>query len=327
MPVERDWAPGSFHAGTIGYYTAGSALWRAWEKTVRKAALIFNPKSGGQTSGRMLPQVLALLRDSGFEVEAWPTEGPGDATRLGRRAVEDGGIEVAFAMGGDGTVREAAAGILGSEVALGVLPAGTANVLSLALGVPPDARRAAQVLSGAAVSEMDVGRIAGEPFLMMASGGIDAAVMAHQQAALKKRFGRAAMVMAACIEWWRYAYPQIVLRVDGHNEERASFFAVCNIPFYGGRLRLAPAADCRDGALDLVLFRGRGRIATMGFARDLVLGRHTCRRDVQTQRVQAVEVLGPAEFGVQVDGDVLPLRPPFRIDLHPHRLRMLTPSG
>ena len=294
---------------------------------MRKAALIFNPKSGGQASGRMLPQVLALLRDSGFDVEAWPTEGPGDATRLGRRAVEHGGIEVAFAMGGDGTLRETAAGILGSEVALGVLPAGTANVLSLALGVPADARRAAQVLKGAAVGEIDVGRIESEPFLMMASGGIDAAVMTHQQAVLKKHFGRAAMATAACVEWWRYPYPQIALRIDGHNEERASFFAVCNIPFYGGRLRLAPAADCRDGFLDLVLFHGRGRAAMLGFARDLMLGRHTRRRDVQTQRVRAVEVLGPAELGVQVDGDVLPLGPPLRIDLHRHRLRVLTPLG
>jgi YegS/Rv2252/BmrU family lipid kinase len=294
---------------------------------VRKAALIYNPKSGGQASGRMLPQVLALLFDSGFEVEPWPTQGPGDATRLGRRAVAQGGIDVVFAMGGDGTVRETAAGILGSEVALGVLPAGTANVLPLAVGVPADARRAAQVLKGAGVSEIDVGRIEGEPFLMMASGGIDAAVMVHQQAALKKLFGRAAMATAACIEWWRYPYPQIALRIDGHHEERASFFAVCNIPFYGGRLRLAPAADCRDGLLDLVLFHGSGRAAMLGFARDLMFGRHTRRRDVQTQRVRAVEVLGPAEIGVQVDGDVLPLRPPLHIDFHPQRLRVLTPSG
>ena len=294
---------------------------------MRKAALIYNPKSGGQASGRMLPQVLALLQGSGFDVEAWPTGGPGDAARLGRRSVEQGGIEVAFAMGGDGTVRETAAGILGSQVALGVLPAGTANVLSLALGVPPDACRAARAVKGAAVGEIDVGRIESEPFLMMASGGIDAAVMAHQQAALKKRFGRAAMAAAACIEWWRYSYPRIALRIDGHREEQASFFAVCNIPFYGGRLRLAPAADCRDGLLDLVLFHGRGRTAMLGFARDLMLGRHMRRRDVQVQRVRAVEVLGPAELGVQVDGDVLPLALPLRIDLHPQRLRVLSPTG
>ena len=320
MPAERDLLPGSFAAGMIGYYTGGG-------KTVRKAALIYNPKSGGQASGRMLPQVLALLQGSGFDVEAWPTGGPGDATRLGRRAVEQGGIEVVFVMGGDGTVRETAAGILGSEIALGVLPAGTANVLSLALGLPPDVRRAAKAMKDAAVSEIDVGRIEGDPFLMMASGGIDAAVMAHQQAALKKHFGRAAMATAACIEWWCYPCPQIALRIDGHNEERASFFAVCNIPFYGGRLRLAPAADCRDGLLDLVLFHGHGRAAMLGFARDLMLGRHTRRRDVQMRRVRAVEVLGPAELGIQVDGDVLPLSPPLRIDLHPHRLRVLTPSG
>ena len=54
---------------------------------------------------------------------------------------------------------------------------------------------------------------------------------------------------------------------------QASFFAVCNLPLYGGRFRLAPAARLDDHHLHLVLFHGRGRAATLAFARDLLLGR------------------------------------------------------
>ena len=78
-------------------------------------------------------------------------------------------------------------------------------------------------------------------------------------------------VAAAVGEWWAYDYPPIELRLD-RRRERVGYLAACNVPYYGGAVRMAPGADLDDGLLDLVLFRGRGRLATLGFGRDLVLG-------------------------------------------------------
>ncbi len=292
---------------------------------MRRAVLIYNPKSGRQVAERLLPSVLETLRAAGFEIEPVATEGPGDATRLAREAAAGRPIEAAFAMGGDGTLREVARGLLGTEVALAPLPTGTTNVLSLALGLSRDALGAARVLPGCRKRAIDVGLADDEPFLMMVSGGLDAAVMARQDSAAKKRYGKAAVAWTGVRQWWSYSYPQIELRLDGRTE-RVSHYAVCNIPFYAGAFRMAPAADPSNGRLDLVLFRGRGRAATLGFARDLALGRHLKRADVESRPVLELEIVGPPEYLVQIDGDVLSGPAPLKISLAEDRLWVLAPA-
>jgi len=290
---------------------------------MRPSVLIYNPRSGRHLSRRRLPAVQRRLRDAGFEVESRPTTAPGDATRLAREAVA-GGAEVAFAMGGDGTLREVAAGVLGSDVEVGLLPAGTTNVIALTLGLPCDPRAAAEKLPECEPVEMDVGVAGDQPFLMLASAGLDAAIMARQDGELKRRFGKAAIAWTALRRWWRYRYPEIELRVGGR-VERVGHFALCNVPYYGGTFRMAPDADYRDRRLDLVLFRGHGPTATLGLARDLALGRHLRRADVEIRRVEEVELLGPPGTPIQIDGDVPTVDLPLRLGLGRHRLRILAP--
>ncbi len=291
---------------------------------MRNAVLIYNPTSGRQVAKRMLPAIIETLRAGGFEVDPAPTAGPGDATRLAREAADGARVEVAFAMGGDGTLREVARGLLGSEVALAALPAGTTNVLALALGLPRNAPGAARVMAECRRRQLDVGLAGGEPFLMQVSAGLDAAVMARQDAVAKRRFGKAAVAWTGLRQWWRYDYPPIELRVEDRLE-RVSHFAACNIPFYAGAFLMAPGADPGDRRLDLVLFRGSGRLATLGFARDLGLGRHLRRADVEARPVEAFEIVGPPGVQVQIDGDVLSATVPLEISLAEHRLWVLAP--
>jgi diacylglycerol kinase family enzyme len=269
--------------------------------------------------------VLKSLRADGFHVDPLPTTGPGDATRLTREAVTMGGIEVAFAMGGDGTLREVAAGLLGSEVALGPLPTGTTNVLALALGLPRQAEAAARILPACSPREIDVGLVGEIPFLMLASCGIDAAIMQRQDGDLKRRFGKAAIGWLAFEQLRTYSFPSFDLRI-GNRRENVEFFAVCNIPYYAGAFRLAPDANLGDGLLDLLLFHGHGRSGALGFFRDLFLRRHHRRRDVDIERVEKIELRAPEKVWVQVDGDVVQVQTPVRIGLAPHRLWVLSPS-
>ena len=74
-----------------------------------------------------------------------------------------------------------------------------------------------------------------------------------------------------------------------------------------------------------MLFRGRGRGATLGFARDLGLGRHLKRRDVELHRVEELVVAAPPELQVQIDGDVVSGRSPLAISLAKDRLWVLAP--
>ncbi|HZF11756.1 MAG TPA: diacylglycerol kinase family protein [Thermoanaerobaculia bacterium] len=298
---------------------------------MRRLALIDNPKAGQRQHARLLDAILAELRRGGFEVEAVPTAGPGDATRLAREIAAAGWTEAVLAFGGDGTVREVAAGLLGSEVALGILPGGTVNLLARALGLPGEPVAAAAGIANIAgmanlpVRSLDVGLAGGSPFLMMVSAGLDARVLSILDGDLKRRFGQAGILWQGLAEWWRYPYPSLTLRADGRSHA-ATFVAVANIPLYAGPYRLVPEARPDDGRLELLLFRG-GRAATLGFALDLFRGaRHLRRQDVTILSAQEVILEAPPDLAAQVDGDLCREALPLTIRLAPEKLRVLAPE-
>lgn len=287
--------------------------------------MIFNPKAGRWRTSRLVERILAALERPGQRIEALPTRSPGDATRLAREAAE-AGAKTVYAFGGDGTLREAAAGLLGTEVALGTVPGGTANVVPLALGLPLRPVAAALRLREATAVEMDVGLCGEEVFLMQTSGGLDAQALRHLDPLQKRYLGKVAVALSGLSQWQRYDYPELQVVADGR-ARRASFFAVCNLPLYGGRFRLAPAARLDDHQLHMVLFHGQGRAATLAFARDLLLGRHVARRDVEVAQVQEVEIKAPPDLALQIDGDAMSSTLPISIRLSADRLRILALSG
>ena len=290
---------------------------------MRRAALIYNPRSGRQRHASQLEAILATLRAGGFEIEPVPTAFAGQATELARERRQDS--EAVFSFGGDGTAREVAAGLLGGTAALGVLPGGTANLLALALGLPRDPVAAATVLRDLPPRPFDVGLASGVPFLMMVSAGLDAAMLASLDTRLKWRYGKPALIGQGLREWWRYPYPMLEVTVDGERLE-ASFVSVSNIPYYAGAYRLAPKARTDDGLFELVLFRGTGRAATFAFAFDVLRAAHVRRRDVEIRQVREVTLAGPGGSLAQVDGDVCQERLPLSIRLAPERLLMLAPD-
>lgn len=292
---------------------------------MRRVALIFNPAAGQKRRGsRDFEALLGALRGAGAEAELRPTGGPGDATRLARQAAA-AGCEAVVAFGGDGTVREVAAGLLGSGVPLGILPGGTVNLLAQALGLPGDPLAAAALLPRLAPRRLDVGLAGATPFLMMVSAGLDASVLRVIDGTLKRWFGRSAIVGQALLEWWRYPYHQLQLTADGR-PLAASFAAVSNIPLYGGPFRLVPEARPDDGRLQLITFRATGRLTTLAFTLDVLRTAHVRRRDVAIQDVEEVVLAGPPGAVAQVDGDLCRERLPLRIRLAPELVHVLAPE-
>lgn len=296
---------------------------------MRNAALIYNPRAGRQRQARVLDGIVAALRQGGCAAEPVPTRYPGDATTLARELTAGDGasrVEAVFAFGGDGTVREVAAGLLGSGVPLGILPGGTVNLLAAALGLPRDPVAAAAVLAAAPARPMDVGLAGASPFLMMVSAGLDASVLAAVDPRLKLHFGQGAVLAHAFVEWWRYGYPPLEVTADGERLEGVTFAAVANIPYYAGAFRLAPGARLDDRRLDLVLFRGAGRVATVLFALDLLRDAHVRRRDVLIRPVEEVVFAGPAGTAAQVDGDLCRETVPLTVRLAPETIPVLCPA-
>jgi diacylglycerol kinase family enzyme len=286
--------------------------------------LLYNPTAGRRRAVRLRDELCATLAAGGWRIEAVPTRGPGDATALARELAHGGTVEAVFAVGGDGTLREVAAGLLGSDVALGPLPAGTTNVLARALGIPRRPLAAARALAAGAPRPLAVGLCGSTPFLMMVSAGFDAAVMATLSGDLKARFGMAAVVAQGLGSWWRYRFPPIIARWDGQ-EVAGAYVTVCNIPLYAGPFAMAPTARFDDDWLEVVVLERAGRLVTLGFAADLLRGRHLARADVVSACVTGVELQGPPELPLQVDGDPCRETLPAWVRVADARLRVLVP--
>jgi diacylglycerol kinase (ATP) len=292
---------------------------------MRRAALIYNPIAGRGRQHRVLDAILATCRREGFDLEPVPTTRAGEATELAGELARAGRVEAVFALGGDGTAREVAAGLLGSDARLGILPGGTVNLMALTLGLPRDPVEAAAVLCRAGARPFDVGLAGGDAFLMMISAGLDARALAALDRGWKSRLGGTAVWMQGVREWWRYGYPPLEVVADGERLDPATFLAVSNIPHYAGNFRMAPAARPDDRRLELITFHGTGRGPTLGFILDFLRGRHLRRPDVGARGVREVVFSAPAAAGVQIDGDPVAAGGSVHVRLAPAPLMVLAP--
>jgi diacylglycerol kinase family enzyme len=160
--------------------------------TRRRMLIIVNPYAS-TVSDRLRHLVVYALQGR-FDVDAVDTEARGHATELCREAAHEG-YDVVVAFGGDGTVNEAANGLLGSPTPLCALPGGSANVFAKMLGIPGDVVDATEHLLGMADDwqprRVDVGMVNGRCFTFSSGLGLDASVVARVDAKphLKARLG------------------------------------------------------------------------------------------------------------------------------------------
>lgn len=292
---------------------------------MRRAALIYNPVAGVRRRANVIAEIEAVLTEGGVEVTRAPTLGPGHATEIAREIATRDAADSVLVFGGDGTLREAARGLLGTEIALAPLAGGTTNVVTRSLGLPVHPLRSAARLLEATPVDCDVGLCNDEPFLILASWGIDAAIMAAVSSPLKNLGGRGAVVLGGLATLWRYTFPETAWTADSERG-RASFVAACNIAEYGGDFRLAPDASFFNHRLELVTFEGRSRLAMVRFAINLILGRHLRMSSVRSQPLRELRIPGPDTAPLQLDGDHLELAPPLYVRLSDERIRLLMPT-
>lgn len=291
----------------------------------RRGALLYNPVAGRHRAKPLRDRLLEILRQAGWEVEASPTASPGHATELARELADEN-VEAVFTLGGDGTLREVAEGLLGSDTALAPLPGGTANVVCRTVGLPPRPLAAAHRLAaGGRRREVPVGLAGETPFLMQVSTGLDAAVVRQLDGRFKRRWGRLGVVLKALPVWWRYDFAPVSVEW-GERHVTGSFVAICNLPLYGGGFRLAPDVELHEPCLQVVAFSGSGRTAALAFAAAVARGRHLRRGDVVAERVRAARLEAGTDLPFQVDGDPCSESPPIDVSVATDRLALLVPS-
>lgn len=301
-----------------------------------KAHLIFNPSAGRFASLNMIKRAIRHLEKAGWEIGVFESTSGEHTTNLARNAASDE-MDAVFIAGGDGSIMQVVAGLLGSSAALGVLPTGTANVFASELGLPRltwtrwwALEEATIALADATVRAIDVGMFNQTPFLMWAGMGLDGLVVNKMES---RRIGRrrlSTQKYALSILWhartWRGM--NVEIEVDGKIFQDDYILAVAsNIPGYaGGFARLSPNACLDDGIMDLWLFEGNTSKQTLQHIWHLLTSGHDRAQQITNIPFQNLVINTENQIMAQLDGDPFVVDKRLEIQVKKKALNILVPK-
>ncbi len=293
-------------------------------------AVVVNPT---KVESGIRDRITAVCTGLGWAEPLWletTVDDPG--TGQARYAVEQS-ADVVIACGGDGTVRAVAQALAGTGVAMGLVPAGTGNLLARALGSPQDAAAAARVALSGDDRKIDVGRIRVDGaeeehvFLVMAGTGFDAAIMANTPEGLKGRVGPLAYVMTG-LRGISGRRTRVTLTFDDEPplRRRTRTVVAGNSGTLLGGLVLMPKAHIDDGILDVVNIAPEGLAGWLAVAGRVITRRARGHNRVEHWQAKSIVIEADSPQPSQIDGDPVGDATELRIRVDPSSLIMRVPA-
>jgi diacylglycerol kinase (ATP) len=274
----------------------------------RRVLVVANPAAGLRRRRDAGAAAVAGAQRAGVTVELHRTSRPGEAAEVGAAAARDG-FDLVLAAGGDGTAHEVAQGLAGSEVALGIAPAGTMNLLARVLGLPLDPEGAAHLLArGFRRVPMLPGSASGRLFLVTAGAGFDAWVLRALLRSVRGKIGFGDYVRGALSGIATFPFPELTARTDAGSFEGHTI-VVGRAALYGGFLRPTPHAEAGEGPLEVcALSGGRARFAaTLPY---LWSGAHDGKSGVSMSPMLRAEITSRTpDVPYQLDGELAGVLP------------------
>ena len=293
-----------------------------------EALIITNP-SAARAGGKGLGAARRRLEARGFRVAVETSGATGDGERLARAAAA-GGVGIVIAHGGDGTVMDVAAGLVGTTVPLGLLPGGTGNVLAGNLGIRRSLVVAADTIAAGITRAIDLGRLttaAGSRYFAVNCGaGFAADLMAETEQHHKRRFGVVAYVARAIVMLGNLVRAQTRVEVDGTTHEGyAATVIVANCGhIVPGLLPLADGIAPDDGVFDVAVLDAASYASALRLAWRLIQRRPDADPGITLYRGRTVRVSSEPVLPVEADGEALGVTP-LAVELIPHALTVLAP--
>lgn len=304
-----------------------------------KICLIVNPNAGPVAFKKQLKNAQDHLLRLGCELKRVDTTESGDATRFARQAVADG-FDIVVAVGGDGTINEVCNGLANSDVALGVLPAGTANVFAADVGIPiwspltPDAViKGADVIVMGERRKIDLGQVRLQNgytryFLMWCGIGLDAAITQTRHSSGSSRpLNYAAWIISGVMVAYDFLGTPATITLDhGEIKERVLMAVVSNGQLYGRVWRLAPEAKMDDGLLDVAVMVGHRWPSAIKHIIGLTFRQHIKDPDFQLHRTRNLHFSARESLPVHVDAETIGTTP-VEVEVVPEALTIIVPQN
>jgi diacylglycerol kinase (ATP) len=280
----------------------------------------------GKSVGGGLVELRRVLETAGVADPLW-YEVPKSrkAPKRVKRALDEG-AELVIAWGGDGTVQRCLDVLAGTGVPLGIVPAGTANLLATNLGIPGDIEEAVETALHGARRAIDVGRLNGERFGVMAGAGLDAAMIRDADAGLKDRVGRIAYVWTGARNIESKPF-KAKIKVDGSTwfTDRTSCILVGNVGSLFGGIEAFDDARPDDGMLELGVVTAESRLEWARTIARTAVGTTAKSPFVQITRARTIEVELSRKVLYELDGGDREKVKSFAIEVEPGAVDICVP--
>lgn len=267
--------------------------------------VIVNPVAGNGLGEKIGAEIDAELTRRGIAHRCQLTEYPSHATEIAARAALDG-AQTVLSVGGDGTSFETACGLLHSDTALGIIPAGTGNDFIKSIGSPKKPLAALDFVLSHPPRAVDVGKLNDKMFLNVCGVGFDVMVLDYSLKAKKYVRGLLPYLYGVILGIFNYKPIDITYSLDNGEQTRRSvlIFSVANGKYIGGGIPIAPSARVDDGFFDAVIVDAIPRWKIPFYLPGLMMGKLTgypITKHVLCKQVH----LASKNMRLNVDGEVL----------------------
>lgn len=274
----------------------------------RSLAVIVNPvKVEDLAEFRRIVETMA--EEAGWGLPSWHFTTVDDPGRSMAHDAAVGGADLVIVCGGDGTVREACAELAGTGIPVGIVPAGTGNLLARNLDIPLFLRAAIDVAINGQDRAIDLVDVAGDGFedthfMVMAGMGLDAAIMEGVNEDIKKKIGWFAYVISGAKSLMSPAV-RVEVEIDGGEptRHRARTVVVGNVGFLQAGMPLMPDAAIDDGHLDIVILHPRTLFSWIPIAWRVVTKRRRTDDTINRMTGRSVVIRAHSPTPRQLDGD------------------------
>ena len=291
-------------------------------------AYIINPKSGASSGKIMVSQFKEYLSAHGFDVRTYFTQSLPHAGELATRAAVDYNCAMVVAAGGDGTIREVAHGLEGSDKTMLIIPGGTENLLANELGLDERTKTLIKAFEAGSVKSLDLGSANGRCFTSIAGFGFDGEVIKRVNDQRKGHINHLDYFWPLWQAFWEHKFPDLKVVIDGENifQGQAMVF-VGNISRYAIGLKILKNADFSDQMLDVCIYKCINRPTLVKHSLMTVLKMHAERNSVIYRQGKIIEVSSTSpNVQTQLDGDPGP-KLPVKIEIIPQAVKVMVPPN
>jgi YegS/Rv2252/BmrU family lipid kinase len=274
----------------------------------RQLAVVLNP-SKVEDVAQFRSIVSAMAAESGWSTPTWlytTVEDPGTGMA---EAAAVSGADLVLVCGGDGTVREVCAELAGTGIPVGIVPAGTGNLLARNLEIPLFLRSAIDVALNGQDRAIDMVEVSGDGFedthfMVMAGMGLDAAIMEGVNEDIKRRVGWIAYVLSG-VRALMSPVVKVEISVDGgeYTTYRARTVVVGNVGFLQAGMPLLPDASIDDGVLDVVVLFPKRFLSWLPLVARVLSKRRRVDETIGRLTGQTVVIRASSDTPRQLDGD------------------------